>query len=66
MDYKGFDIRVEVARNYIGPGYRATYLCSRGSAIVFAGTIVGNFPTIEEAEREAYKAAERRIDGSLA
>ena len=62
VKYKGFDIQIDVTQPFIGSGVQATYVCSRGSSVIFSGTIAGSFSTNEDAEREACKAAQRRIE----
>ena len=62
VKYKGFDIQIDVTQPFIGSGVQATYVCSRGSNVIFSGTVAGSFPTNEDAERAACKAAQRRIE----
>ena len=62
MKYKGFDIQVDVMQTFIGSRFQATYLCSRGQEVIFSGTVAGNLSTDDDARREGYRAAQRRIE----
>ena len=62
MEYKGYEVQVEVGPSPYGPGLRAAYRCYRASELIYYGTVIGGLETAEDAEREAIKMACRRIE----
>jgi hypothetical protein len=62
MEYKGYEVQIEVSPSPYGAGLRAAYRCYRDSELIYYGTVIGGLETVEDAECEALKTACRRID----